>query len=471
MSQTIPINIATQSYNTISRISSSEDLINMFYEPLPPDNPFNGILYSSAGLTSWLNLGQYTAIYGAQLMGGNLYVVCGLEVYKITPALVVTLIGSLPVTPERVMMTANNTQVTILTDSGEAFYTDGATLNQITSPNYQLSSSVTTIDGYTVFSVQESNTFFWSSLNDTSTYSSLDTNNAEGVSDYIVRVFTDHGQLWIFKQFTTEIWQNTGSSSVFEQIQGAYIQRGCAAKFSIASDESGIYFLGDDKIFYRIQGYTASPISTYPVSEALQTYSTISDAFSFIYTQEGHKFYAITLPTANATWEDDITINKWHKRTSTNSTNQQIRWRANCCIFFNNLYLIGDYEEGVIYYVNPYDYTENGNTIINEIVSTTQFFNNSHTSLDRLLLKMDVGVGTSTGQGSNPQIMLQVSLDGGNIWGNEIWQPFGKIGAYYTDVFWTRLGYSRQFTFRFRVSDPVSLAINGAYINITQGYS
>lgn len=471
MGQTLPIPLPTQSYLSNSKLGSSQDLINMYWEPLSEESPFKGTLFNSAGLTVWKDLGQHSAIYGMQLMGNDLYVVCGLDVYQITSAGTSTLIGALPVTPGRVMMTANNTQVTILCGNGEAFYTDGSTLNQITSSAYQLSSSVTTIDGYTVFSVLNSNTFFWSALNDTSSYDALDTNNAEGVSDNIVRVFTDHGQLWIFKQFSTEIWQDTGSSSVFESIQGAYIQRGCAAAYSVASDESGIHFLGDDKIFYRIQGYTATPISTYPLSEALQSYSTISDAFAFIYTQEGHKFYVIGFPSTDITWQHDILLNKWDKRTSLNNSYQTIRWRANCSIFFANLYLVGDYEEGLIYYNDPTAYTENGNTIINEIVFPTIFLDDSRCSVDRFLLKMNSGAGIITGQGSDPQIMLQYSTDGGNTWSSELWISFGKIGEYFKDIWWTRVGFGRQFTFKLKISDPVPLAITGAYINITQGYS
>lgn len=471
MGQTIQVPLASQSYKSLSKTASSEELINMYYEPLPEGNKFGGLVIGSAGLTLWKSLGQAAPVYGMQLMGGDLYVVCGVEVYKITSAGVSTLIGSLSVTPGRVMMTANNTQVTILCNNGEAFYTDGSTLSQITDTNYQLSSSVTTINGYTIFSVLDSNTFFWSALNNTASYDSLDTNNAQGISDNIVRVFTDHGQLWIFKQFSTEIWQNTGSSFVFETIQGAYIQRGCAAAYSVSSDETGIYFLGDDKIFYRIQGYSTTPISNYSVSEDLQSYSEISDAFSFIYTQQGHKFYSVGFPTADINWEHDIFTSGWHKRKSLNSASQLGRWRANCSIFFDNLYLIGDYEQGYIYYNDPTTYTENGTTIINQIVTPTIFFDNSRATIDRLLLKMNVGVGLATGQGSDPKIILEYSTDGGNTWSYELWQSIGEIGEYDTDVWWTRIGFGRQFTFRLTVSDPVQVILISAYINYTQGFS
>lgn len=476
MSETIELPLAINSYETTSRLASSARLLNMFFEPLPEGSPFRGILYSVGGLTLWTNLNNTNPIYGAQLMSGNLYIVCGLDVYKINSSKNATLLGSLSATPERVMMTANNTQVTILTDSGEAFYTDGTSLTQITDPNYQLSESVCTIDGYTIFSVINSREFFISALNNTSSYNALQTAEAEGSPDYIVRVFADHRQLWIFKQFTTEIWYDSGTGDFpFERIEGAFLQRGCAAKFAVCSDETGIYWLGDDKCIYtNNKGYRADRISTYSIEVAIQSYSTISDCFAQIYTIEGHRFASFTFPTANITWDFNITTGLWNEKQSYNSdTNQDIRWRANAIAFFDNQFLVGDYENGLIYQIDPSSFTENGATIIKQIITPTLFLDYSRFSIDRLILEMDVGVGLNDGQGSNPQIMMQCSLDGGNTWTFERWQPIGKMGEYITNVFWTMVGFSqgRSAIFEFTISDPVEISITGAYINVTKGYS
>jgi hypothetical protein len=85
-------------------------------------------------------------------------------------------------------------------------------------------------------------------------------------------------------------------------------------------------------------------------------------------------------------------------------------------------------------------------------------------SISELWLDMEVGVGATTGQGSNPQIMLKVSRDAGHTWSSELWKSIGAIGKYLTEVKWTRLGRGYSFTFEVTISDPVKRCIIGAWI-------
>ena len=84
---------------------------------------------------------------------------------------------------------------------------------------------------------------------------------------------------------------------------------------------------------------------------------------------------------------------------------------------------------------------------------------------------MDEGTGITQGQGEDPQAMLQWSIDGGQTFSYELWQPIGKIGEYRNKIFWYRLGQGREFIFRIKITDPIKIVILGAYINATVGYS
>ena len=75
---------------------------------------------------------------------------------------------------------------------------------------------------------------------------------------------------------------------------------------------------------------------------------------------------------------------------------------------------------------------------------------------------MQQGVGLNNGQGQNPQIMLQVSRDGGYTYGNEMWTSFGAQGEFLKRAEWRRLGVSRNYVFKFRISDPVKVVFIGA---------
>jgi hypothetical protein len=65
------------------------------------------------------------------------------------------------------------------------------------------------------------------------------------------------------------------------------------------------------------------------------------------------------------------------------------------------------------------------------------------------------GVGLITGQGSDPQVMLQFSDDGGRTWSSERWRSLGRIGEYRTRTRWLRNGSARDRIYRYAMSDPV----------------
>jgi len=90
---------------------------------------------------------------------------------------------------------------------------------------------------------------------------------------------------------------------------------------------------------------------------------------------------------------------------------------------------------------------------------------------DRFQLDLQTGVGLVSGQGSDPQIMLRWSNDGGHTWSNEHWTSAGKMGATKTRAIWRQLGRARTRTFEVVVSDPVRFYLAAAYVDVTPGDS
>ena len=82
-------------------------------------------------------------------------------------------------------------------------------------------------------------------------------------------------------------------------------------------------------------------------------------------------------------------------------------------------------------------------------------------------LDVQTAVGLNgAGQDSDPQVMLEVSNDGGNTWGRPVWRSAGKIGEYTKRLIWNRMGASRDRVFRIKMTDPVKWVILGAYVDI-----
>lgn len=84
---------------------------------------------------------------------------------------------------------------------------------------------------------------------------------------------------------------------------------------------------------------------------------------------------------------------------------------------------------------------------------------------------LQTGMGLTTGQGVDPQIMLRVSFDGGQTWGDEQWTTAGAMGAYWTRAEFRRLGRGRDAVFEISTSDPNFWAIIDAFLDAEGGIS
>jgi hypothetical protein len=118
---------------------------------------------------------------------------------------------------------------------------------------------------------------------------------------------------------------------------------------------------------------------------------------------------------------------------------------------------------GKLYYFNLDAYDDNGDILpaIRQCAhqatpdDTWQFFH-------ELWLDMETGVGLNAGQGSDPQVMLEWSDDGGHTFPNQMWASAGKIGEFRRRVRYRRLGKSRDRVWRATITDPVKRVFIGA---------
>jgi len=344
--------------------------------------------------------------------------------------------------------------------------------SKISNPAFYPCNTVTYFDSCFVFDRKGTNEFFLSNLNDGLNYNALRVASAEVNPDNVVAVVNNLEQLYIFGQTSTELWYDAGSADFpFQRYDGATIERGLAAAHAFVKQDQAIFFLGDDKIFYRMQGYYPIPVSTPAVDQAIQSYGDISDAFCFTYTLGGHKQVGITFPSANATWIFDLQSGFWHERISWDENNVSLgRWRGNCAVTCYNHILIGDAYNGRVGILDWSVYSEYGNTIMGQACSTPLASDRKRVFMSRFELDVEAGVGLSTGQGSNPQIMLDYSDDGGRTWSKQqLWRSLGVIGAFLTRVRWLRMGNFRQRVLRLTITDPVKRTIIAAHADLSAG--
>lgn len=453
--------LARHAYELRSKPLSAQRCVNYYYEPASEETKTQGALYGTPGLTLFTDLGA-GRIWGLHVMKSVLYAVSGNNVYAIDQFGGANNLGSIGTVLDVVIMDDNGTHVIIVKEDGAAYVATATTLAQITDGDFPSVSSVTVLDTYAIFTKLNTTNYVFSKLNDATSYEATDISSAEDSPDLLVRAFAYHGELWLFGEETTEVHDNTGAGDIpFVARRSATMQRGCAAKRSVAQEDNTLFWLGEDRTVYRAHGYQPKRISTHAIEEALQGYTTVSDAEAFIYTQAGHKFYVLTFPTELVTWVYDIATEKWAQRQSF----EKGRWRVTGHAFIFSKNLVGDFENGKIYELDLNVYTENGTTIQRINTLPVVFNNDNRVVHSSLKVDFDSGTGLISGQGSDPQVMMRYSNDGGLTWSNEMWRDIGKIGKYKTRSVWRRLGIARQRVYELTVSDPVQVNITGAYIN------
>jgi hypothetical protein len=464
------IPIASKSAPSRSRALSAERLVNCAAEIQPEGAKSPVALFSAPGLTSFASVGD-GPIRCLHVMNGALYVASGGSVYKVASDGTATLLGAIPAGPMPVYMVNNGLQI-LLTVSPHGYVIASDTLTAITDPGFPGAGSCAYLDGYGIFNDPDTGRFYITSLLDFSDVDALDFATAESSPDNILRVIVDHRELWLFGSDSIEVWVNTGAADFpFERQPGAILERGTASGASVAKMDSSVFWLGDDRIVYRAQGYQPLRISTHPIEQAIAGYTTISDAEAFTYTLDGHACYVLTFPTEGASWVYDASTQQWHERDSRTSDVSLGRWRAANYVSCYGKHLVGDYASGTVWEMSPFVYSEGDEDLVRMIQFPPLYAEGKRAFMSSLEVDMEVGVGLSSGQGSDPQIMLQWSDDGGNTWSNEHWRDIGAIGNYRTRVTWERLGSFRQRTIRLIVSDPVRCVIYSAQAEIAGGTS
>jgi hypothetical protein len=336
------------------------------------------------------------------------------------------------------------------------------TLTKITDTDFPGASSVTFINGRFVVTEPNTGKFYCSAIYDGTSWDALEFATAESDPDNLVRVFAEGGQLVIFGEKTTEFWGDSGAVDFpFARIGGGAIEWGLAARWSLAKFMDSLIFLRKNRLGQAqvciMSGASAVPVSNPQLEYHITTYGDVSNATGYAYMMNGHPFYQINFPTVGKSWLFDGQSKSWSRLESSGG-----RDRGEICAQLLGGIYCTDYENGRLYRVESGQFTDDGKPIVREFTSRHQT-RGDYLMFNEVWLEMESGQGVQIGQGTDPQIMMQISRDGGQTWGNELWRSFGKVGQYKSRAVWRRLGRARDWVFRFRVTDPVKTVFAAAW--------
>lgn len=429
---------------------NGERLLNLYAEPFPQGGTAQLVLAPSPGLTAFatLNDGPVKAVH---VQGGVIYAISGATLYSVTPAGVVTALGAMT-NGDFATLTGNGLDVAATSGGNYYVYTVATgSFRRVATKAFARAGSATRLDNYVIVSQRGGGAFLITGLADAGSIDALDFASAESAPDDIVRAVADHSELWLFGERTTEVWGNTGAADFpFQRLSGGVIQRGCAWPGSVARDDNSIFWVGDDRLVYRAEGYTPRIISTPWVAGVLQA-EDAEHVAGFTYSWRGHKFYVLR-PPGRPSLVYDVATGLWHERAT---GVQEGPWRATCAESLGERVILGG-DDGRLYDLGGL--TDGGEVIVREGVSAPVEAGGDRFSMHEVELVFRTG---ATDLGRAASVTLEVSRNGYE-WGLEKRKTLGSVGQYLRRVRWHGLGVGRQFRVRFRVTDAIDTALIGA---------
>lgn len=447
-----------------SKPVNASRIVNLYPEQLPEGSRAKLALYGTPGQKTWATIGGDTIRAGLEAQG-YAYILSGATLYRVDSSLMATACtGDLIPNTGVATLINNGTQIGLLVVPN-MFVIVGTTVTKVTAAGFPSEglSSLAYIDGYAVGTRNDdSGQFYLSGLLDFTTWDALDFAAAESSPDGLVGGLVDHREYWAFGAETIEVFSNTGASP-FPLERVTTVERGCAAARSPAKMDNSVYWLGNDRIVYRADGYTPARISTHAVEEVLRV-GTVSDAYGMTYFMAGHHFYVLTLPSLGRTFAFDAATGLPHERQSGTALTPAI-WDVLCIFTAFGKTLVG-LQAGQVAELDLDTYADLGNPIRSVVTGFPVYPNGKRAIMDDYEIECELGVGLSTGQGSEPEVMLRYSNDGGSTWSNERRASLGRIGNRISRAIWEKLGAFRQRTIEISISDPVKRAFYGMRTNI-----
>lgn len=279
------------------------------------------------GVVGWIyQPGGLNQVSTANAIAGSSFITC-----NITGTILLGATLNIPlddgttfVTTSTFQVDSSNTGITLnaplpwTVTSGATIICPTTELGQIMAEAFHPAATVQYFDGYFVMDRAGTREFGISAVNDGTQYSALDIARASASSAEVLAVRVYHEQLLIFTTANIEVWWNTGNASFpFQRYDAAFVERGLAAALAIANEDNTVFWMGDDGIAYRLDGFAPVRISTFAMEWAWSQYpDKYLDCSCFVLNQEGHKFLVFNFISGEATWVYDISTGLWHQRES-----------------------------------------------------------------------------------------------------------------------------------------------------------
>ena len=430
------------SYPAISTVLDAQRAINLYPETALQTSESQIALIGTPGLSAPLVTLANSPVRALWAGNGRLFAVGGNHFYEISPntGAVLTDYGAMAgdaggISDLRApcQVVANGTQLLVMNSVSQQIYNAnsvGPAMNSVFN-----GVALEYLDGFYVaiatgasLAGSNPNQINTSALGDGTSWPGLAVALRTGSADLTTQLAVVNEQLWIFGQKRIEVWYNAGTSPFpFARIQGATIDQGLLAPFSVVKLDNTLFWLGSDDrgvaVVYRANGFQPERVSNHAIEQLIQYSGAIGAGINaFGYQEDGHTFYVLNLAGANsghgAAVVYDLTTKMWHERYFYNVGTLEVP-RAYCFASVNStagagggtptaLNFVGDRNTGAIYQMGL-QYTNDNTTAIQRI-RTAPHLSDKRRWVKYRSLEIVADIGTAA-------MTLSYSNDGGKTYG------------------------------------------------------
>lgn len=482
----IPIN--GPAYDTNVPSYQQQKCVNLYLEgggPAMSPSRNEWILRPTPGITQVVEMGDFDYGRNSIVYRDIAYVILGNTFAEIEEDGTPSYIDVLASSTTAVSMAGGSNGILMADGTSAYFYSlDTNSFTTITDGDLPASPIYSAyLDGYYILIFENSEKVYYSL--DATAWDALDFASANTQADYLQACIGDHEELWLLGTDTTEVWATTGDPEApILRRPGVLLTKGCRAPNTLVAMNNTIYWLGTDKtggnVVVKADGYAPVIISTEAINKQISTYTTTEDAYAFSHRLGKHEFYVLTFPTENKTWVYDALTEQWHERSSQITIDpteedyepiQKAHRAKNHFYAYGIHWVLDQYTDSISKYDEEV-FTEYDLPILRQrrtspltVDAKIHEFDNNYHSYYRLVLEMEQGVGLTSGQGSDPVVMLSLSRDGGYTWEDQDSVKIGALGVYDEPIKWDMLGQARSLVLDFQITDPVNTVILGATVD------
>lgn len=463
------IQIVGPSYQLETRKADCQRSVNLYPAIMEaPGGKSAAIMKPLPGLTLFSTLGTAT-VRGCIEKDGRAFAVCGNTLFEVMADGTSISRGLVGTGASPVDMAFNINQLGVFDGVGGWYLDmDSLAFKQINAAGFYGTPRIAMIDGYALAVRIGTGQFYISSIDDFSSWDPLDFATAEGSPDNLLSVVASHREAWLLGSKTTEIWDDDDQALdagvvafPFDRIGSAFIEHGVSGAYSAKALDNTVFWLGQDGIVWRAEGYSPARISTHAIEEAIATTTDMSGASAYTYQQDGHTFYCLNVPGLMTTLAYDISSQSWHERAEW-INGAYAPHRATCHMYAFGKHLVGC-SDGTLCEFDRHSNTNNGDVLVRDRISP-HLATPTYDVQPFSALQIDCNVGDGLPNGQAALLMMRYSDDGGYEWKNWRTVSLGVVGQRRARAIFRRLGEARDRVWQLRVTDDTPFTIVGAAV-------